>query len=65
MRSRSTVFGGISASSIGIGPAFGKGVVVDDRVLLGAIDARREAFEEDLVRKERDHECRLKITMKH
>ena len=51
------------APSVGINPAFGRGVVVDDRLLLRAIDTRREAFEEGLIRRERDLECRPKISL--
>jgi len=35
---------GDRAPSVDIGPALGRGVIVVDRLLLGAIDARGEAF---------------------
>jgi len=45
--------------------AFGRGTIVDDRLLLGGPSTIGERlFEEGLVGKEGDLECRLKISMK-
>ena len=55
---------GDRAPNVGLGPAFGRGTVVDDCLLLAAIDARGEDFEEDLIGREGDLKCRLRISMK-
>ena len=52
------------APSVCVGHTFGRGIVVDDCLLLGVIDARERLFEEDLVGREGDLECRLKISIK-
>jgi len=51
------------APSVGIGPPFGMSVVVDECLLLGAIDVRERLFEEGLVGREGDP-CKLKFSMK-
>ena len=62
--SQSTVCGGGRVPNVGLGPAFERGTVVDDCLLLAAIDARGEDFEEDLFGIEGDLKCRLRILMK-
>jgi len=57
---------GNRAPSVGIGPAFGRrGANVDDRLLFGGPSMLGyRLFEEGLVEREGDIECRFKISMK-